>query len=139
MENEFAARGTNGLGPELAHVTAAEGGDAAAVGDAYAVLSAAFDTAEATVSPSAATIAAAVVELLRESAREYGSASSTVVLPTRMNTGTPMDSPRWRSPGGGGYAGAECDAAVFDQIAGRARSLAHVWPNLVPPRTAGRS
>ena len=132
MGNEFAARGTTGFGAELAaHAEAAEGDDAAAVGDAYAALTAAIDTSEAAVSPSTTMIAEVVVELLREAAREY----AIGIVDGRLANaheyqdayGFTQVALAWAMRGG------ESDAAAFAPIAERIRILADMWPSLEPP------
>lgn len=132
MDNEFAARGTTGFATQLeTHATVSQGDDAAAVGDAYAALTAAIDTSEAAVSPSTAMIAEVVVELLREAAREY----AIGIVDGRLANaheyqdayGFAQVALAWAMRGG------ESDAAVFAPIAERIRILADMWPSLEPP------
>ena len=132
MDNEFAARGTNGFGAQLeAHAAASQGDDAAAVADAYAVLTAAIGTSEAAVSPSAAMIAEVVVELLREAAREY---AIGVVNGRLANAHEYQDAYGFTQVAlAWAVRGADSDAAVFARIAERIRSLADMWPSLEPP------
>ena len=132
MDNEFAARGTNGFGVQLeAHAAASQGDDAAAVGDAYAILTTAIGTSEAAVSPSAAMIAEVVVELLREAAREF---AVGVVDGRLANAHEYQDAYGFTQVAlAWAVRGAESDAAVFAQIAERIRSLADMWPSLEPP------
>ena len=137
MENEFAARGTQGFAEELtAHAQASEGADAGRVDEAYAALTAAIARSEAAVSASPATIADVIVadiivDLLRQAAREY---AIGVVDGRLANAHEYQDAYGFTQIAKAWAArGAESAPEVFGPIDERIAALAPMWPDLVPP------